>query len=132
MILPVPKNSPISQYNKDHVARGCTGIDFAVPTGTPVFATDSGVVIITEYDEAYGLNVHIYHKTRVTIYGHLSKIIVVPGERVVEGQIIGYSGNTGDSSGPHLHFEMRNCSAVNPELALGINPPKKEKRQSKD
>ncbi len=133
MKIPVPEGSRISQYNRDHRARGCTGIDWAVAVGTPITAAADGVVAMAEYAANYGNHVHIYHYGRnVTIYGHLERFIVAPGEKVVEGQVIGYSGNTGDSSGPHLHFEMRNCSAANPETALGIKPPRKSKKQPED
>jgi murein DD-endopeptidase MepM/ murein hydrolase activator NlpD len=132
MKIPVPEGSKISQYNRDHVVRGGKGIDWAVPIGTPITAAAAGVVAIAEYSATYGNHVHLYHGSSVTIYGHLDRWIVSPGEKVVEGQVIGYSGNTGDSSGPHLHFEIRNCSSVNPEPAFGINPPKKAKKHIED
>ncbi|WP_299038413.1 M23 family metallopeptidase [uncultured Pseudokineococcus sp.] len=87
------------------------GIDIAAPTGTPVRAADSGVVSIAgrRADSAsYGIFIRIHHGTRYrTIYAHLSKLAVKPGQTVKEGQVIGYVGNTGRSYGAHLHFEVR-------------------------
>ena len=87
------------------------GIDIAAATGTPVYAADSGVVSIagTRADSAsYGIFVRLHHGTRYrTIYAHLSKLAVKAGQTVKEGQVIGYVGSTGHSSGPHLHFEVR-------------------------
>ncbi len=93
------------------------GIDFTGPIGTPVHSTGEGVVITAEFTfTGYGKEVLVDHgfgyKTR---YAHLSKVIVKPGEKVVRGQIVGELGNTGRSTGPHLHYEvlLRN-SAIDP------------------
>lgn len=87
------------------------GIDIAAATGTPVRAADGGVVSIagTRADSAsYGVFVRLHHGTRYrTLYAHLSSVAVKPGQTVAEGQVIGYVGSTGRSSGPHLHFEVR-------------------------
>lgn len=99
----------VGKYCTSGLAHG--GVDVAAATGTPVRAADSGVVSIagTRADSAsYGIFVRLHHGTRYrTIYAHLSKLAVVPGQTVTEGQVIGYVGSTGNSSGPHLHFEVR-------------------------
>lgn len=85
------------------------GIDIAVYTGTPVKATRGGVVIApTGWYMGYGYAVIIQHDSGyVSLYGHLSKILVKRGQRVEQGDIIARSGSTGNSTGPHLHFEIR-------------------------
>ncbi|MEJ5867036.1 M23 family metallopeptidase [Pseudokineococcus sp. 5B2Z-1] len=99
----------VGKYCSSGAAHG--GVDIAAATGTPVRAADSGVVSIagTRADSAsYGIFVRLHHGTRYrTIYAHLSKLAVVPGQTVAEGQVIGYVGNTGNSYGSHLHFEVR-------------------------
>jgi hypothetical protein len=85
-----------------------TGIDIAVPEGSPVTATADGVVSSAGEEGGYGLAVHIDHGAGVeTLYGHNSMLLVSPGQRVRAGQVIALSGNTGHSTGPHLHFEVR-------------------------
>ena len=85
------------------------GIDVAVYTGTPIKATRSGTVIApTGWYMGYGYAVIIQHDSGyVSLYGHLSKILVKKGQRVEQGEIIARSGSTGNSTGPHLHFEIR-------------------------
>ncbi len=92
------------------------GIDIDGPPGAPVVAAADGVVIFRGADAGYGLMVEIDHGYGVTTrYGHLSSIKVKLGERVKRGQIIGTIGNTGRSTGPHLHYEVRiGGEAVNP------------------
>ncbi len=92
------------------------GIDIAVPTGTSVMASNGGTVTVAGWQSGYGYVVYIQHGDgRVTRYGHLSRILVRTGQRVNQGERIALSGNTGNSTGPHLHFEIRiNGSAVNP------------------
>lgn len=85
------------------------GIDLAAPIGTPVYATADGVVsrIIRE-PRGYGILLEIDHGMGIkTRYGHLSKVLVKPGQKVKRGQIIAKVGNTGRSTGPHLHYEVR-------------------------
>ncbi|MCX2727802.1 peptidoglycan DD-metalloendopeptidase family protein [Thermomicrobium sp. 4228-Ro] len=93
-----------------------TGIDIAVPEGTPVRATASGTVRFVGNTDGYGLRVEIDHGNGVTtLYAHLSAAAVAPGQRVERGQVIGRSGNTGASTGPHLHYEIRqNGRAIDP------------------
>lgn len=92
------------------------GIDIAVSVGTTVRASSGGTVIAAGWISGYGNAVYIQHENGiVTRYGHLSRILVSVGETVVQGETIARSGNTGNSTGPHLHFEMRvNGEAVNP------------------
>ena len=92
------------------------GVDIAVPTGTAVWASSGGTVIVAGWQGGYGNVIYIQHPDgRVTRYGHLSRIEVSPGQKVSQGQRIALSGNTGNSTGPHLHFEIRiNGNAVNP------------------
>lgn len=84
------------------------GIDLAAPTGTPVKATGSGQVARAGWAGGYGILVSINHGGAVeTRYAHLSAIAVRPGDIVKAGQVIGYVGSTGRSTGPHLHYETR-------------------------
>lgn len=96
-----------------------SGQDFVVPSGTTVRAAHTGTVVTAGWGGAYGNNIVIKHGSHLyTQYGHLSKIGVYVGEHVVTGQQIGKSGSTGNSTGPHLHFEVRKTpyygSAVEP------------------
>jgi murein DD-endopeptidase MepM/ murein hydrolase activator NlpD len=84
-----------------------TGIDIAVPEGTPVRAAAGGVVTFSGWQEGFGLLVTIDHGNGYeTYYGHLSKLLVSAGQSVSAGDVIALSGNTGLSTGPHLHFEV--------------------------
>ncbi|MEV6015620.1 transglycosylase family protein [Streptomyces sp. NPDC051997] len=85
-----------------------TGVDFPVPTGTSVAAVAAGHVVSAGWGGSFGYQVVIRHADgRYTQYGHLSAIAVKDGQSVVAGQRIGRSGSTGNSTGPHLHFEVR-------------------------
>ena len=84
------------------------GIDIAVPLGTPVRASGGGQVSAAGYDPDYGLFVLLRHASGYeTMYGHLSRLIATEGDEVQAGQVIGLSGNSGRSTAPHLHFEIR-------------------------
>lgn len=83
------------------------GIDFVAPTGTPVFASAEGTIKSVRRSGSFGKVIEVNHGYGlVTLYAHLSKIKVKRGQKVVRGQIIGMVGNTGLSSGPHLHYEV--------------------------
>lgn len=83
-----------------------TGQDFPAPTGTPVYAVASGVVLSPTDGGWAGTNIVVQHEPGATLYAHLSGSLVSPGETVSPGQLIGYVGNTGRSFGSHLHFEF--------------------------
>ena len=94
------------------------GVDFAAPRGTPVMAAGSGVIARAGWNGSYGRYIKIRHNgTYATAYGHLSRYArnIRAGKRVRQGQIIGYVGSTGRSTGPHLHYEVhRNNRQINP------------------
>ena len=96
--------------------RAHTGVDLAAPSGTPIYATADGVVSKAEWYSSYGNYVSIEHGAELqTRYAHMSRIAVASGARVKKGEIIGYVGSTGRSTGPHLHYEVRiSGEAVNP------------------
>ena len=104
---------PILHYSTQH-----KGIDFAVMTGTPVMAAGSGTIDYAGTNGSYGVYVRIKHDgSHQTAYAHLSRLAkgIRPGTHVVQGQTIAYSGSTGRSTGPHLHYEVLvNESQVNP------------------
>lgn len=84
------------------------GVDLAVPQGTEVYASAGGTVIQSGWNSGYGISVYIDHGNgMVTRYGHMSRADVSVGQYVEQGENIGLSGNTGNSTGPHVHFEMR-------------------------
>jgi len=90
-----------------------TGQDFAAPIGTPVRALADGTIIFASYDGAYGNKIAIQHAGGlVTWYAHLSAYEVKLGDKVVAGQLIGRVGNTGNTTGPHLHLEIRPTADV--------------------
>ena len=92
------------------------GVDWATPVGTAVMASASGTVAKAGWGRGYGYVVYINHPDgRQTRYGHLSKVLVSAGQKVSQGDKIALSGNTGVSSGPHIHFEILiNGTQVNP------------------
>ena len=92
------------------------GVDFATPVGSNVYAAADGTIIRAETYGGYGLCVDIRHENgNITRYGHLSTAKVTVGDYVSQGDLIALSGNTGQSTGPHLHFEIRiNDTAQNP------------------
>lgn len=96
------------------------GVDISAPDGTPVRATGDGLVTDLDMGSGYGKQIVLDHGHSVmTVYGHLKSIAVTPGQKVACGQIIGYVGHTGRSTGPHLHYEVRiNRVPVNPHKYL--------------
>ncbi len=88
--------------------RSHNGVDLAAPTGTPIYATADGYVSKAEWFSSYGKYVSIEHGANLqTRFAHMSDIAVTSGTRVKKGQLIGYVGSTGRSTGPHLHYEVR-------------------------
>lgn len=90
---------------------GYNGVDIGTHIGTTIYAAAAGQVIIAKssgYNTGYGKYIVISHYNGTqTVYGHLSEVLVSPGQLVGQGEVIGLSGNTGKSTGPHLHFEVR-------------------------
>ena len=90
-----------------------TGQDFAAPDGTPVHALADGTIVFASYDGAYGNKIAIQHAGGlVTWYAHLSTYVVKVGDKVEAGQLIGRVGSTGNTTGPHLHLEIRPTADV--------------------
>ena len=116
------RKHPILGFNKMH-----RGTDFAAPLGTPIMASGDGIVIKAGWCGGGGNCVKIKHNTTYqTIYAHMSKFsnLAVPGSRIKQGQIIGYVGSTGMSTGPHLHYEViENGKKVNSQT-LKLPPGK--------
>ena len=124
------RKHPVLGYSKMH-----RGLDFAAPTGTPIMAAGSGIVESSGWNGSYGKYIRIRHNsTYKTAYAHMSKIKrgITPGQRVNQGEIIGYIGSTGRSTGPHLHYEILvNGRKVNPltvRLPAGKSIPEIERK----
>lgn len=116
MRYPFDTQYPITQEFGDNPGdyarfnmRAHNGIDFGPPTGTNVYAAAPGTVERATFDDqGYGFYIQIKHADGLTsVYAHLSQIRVQPGVMVKEGQLLGQTGSTGNSTGPHLHFEVR-------------------------
>ena len=105
------RNDPLNFLTGIH-----EGVDFGAPTGTPIAATGNGRVVTAGYKDRYGYMVEIDHGMGiVTRYAHMSKIIAAIGQDIRRGDNVGLVGNTGRSTGPHLHYEVRmNGKAFNP------------------
>jgi murein DD-endopeptidase MepM/ murein hydrolase activator NlpD len=97
-----------------------SGIDIDAPTGTPIRAAADGDVTEAAMNAGYGREIILDHgHDVVTLYGHLSAIAVVVGQHVIRGQVIGYVGQSGRATGPHLHYEVRvHKVPVNPHKYL--------------
>ncbi len=105
-------------YFYDRRNPGHIGLDLACRQGDPIYAADNGVVTIAGWNGGYGLLVELVHGNGFTTrYAHLSELAVGCGQSVYQGQIIGYCGSTGWSSGPHLHFEIRSGGAPQDPLS---------------
>ncbi|MDR1796213.1 MAG: peptidoglycan DD-metalloendopeptidase family protein [Clostridiales Family XIII bacterium] len=123
-ILPIKDKDVTSLYGQ-RWGRTHEGIDFGADVGTPVYAADTGKVTSSGYLAGFGLCVEIDHGEGVTtLYAHLSESFVEVGEKVEQGDVIAKSGNTGYSTGPHLHFgiyimgESVNPAPYLPDLTL--------------
>lgn len=116
-IMPV-KNGITTSVFGETISRTSAhlGHDWAVETGTKVRASADGIVERAYYSESYGYNVLLSHENGLeTRYAHLSKLKVKTGEIVKQNEVIGLSGSTGDSTGPHLHFEViQDGTRINP------------------
>ena len=97
------------------------GLDLAAPHGTPIYAPVAGRVVMAARNRGYGNFIKLDHSSGISSgYGHLSRFAVRAGQQVSRGQIIGYVGSTGMSTGPHLHFEVRRGGAqVDPAKIMG-------------
>jgi len=131
LLAAIPAIQPISNKNLTHLASGFgyrvdpvykvtkfhAGLDFAAALGTPIYATADGVVKEADYNAGgYGNNVVINHGFGYeTLYGHMYRIKAKNGQRVKRGEVIGYVGSTGKSTGPHCHYEVhKNGQPVDP------------------
>lgn len=98
------------------IGYGHTGIDYRANIGTPVTAAADGTIAISDesgWNSGFGKTVVLKHSGNMTTrYAHMSDVVIAAGQQVDQGEIIGYSGNTGRSTGPHLHFELRVNGAV--------------------
>ncbi len=127
----IPAIQPVSNRHLDRIASGYgmridpiygtpkmhKGLDFTSPQGTPIYATGNGVVKLAGYMEGgYGYHVIIKHGYGYeTLYGHMLRMKVRPGQKVKRGELIGYVGSTGKSTGPHVHYEVHvNGNEVDP------------------
>ena len=115
LIFPLAIPAPITSFFgwRSHPitgdARMHSGTDIGAPMGTPVIAALAGRVLLSDFLGGYGMTIALEHSdgTQQTLYGHLSEIFVKPGEMIQQGAVIGRVGSTGNSTGPHLHFELR-------------------------
>jgi murein DD-endopeptidase MepM/ murein hydrolase activator NlpD len=131
MLAAIPAIQPVSNKDLSHIASGFgyridpiyktpkmhTGLDFASAIGTPIYAAANGSIAFTGFDEkGYGNHVIINHGYGYqTLYGHMVRIKARPGQVVKRGEVIGWVGNTGKSTGPHCHYEViRNGEKIDP------------------
>ncbi len=131
MLASIPAIQPVANKDLTRIASGFnyrihpiykimhfhTGMDFTAPTGTEIYATGDGTIEKAENEgNGYGIHVVINHNYGYqTLYGHMSRVNVKPGQKVKRGEVIGYVGNTGTSSGPHVHYEViKNGEKINP------------------
>lgn len=114
---PLPNGTWIRGFYAGH-----SGLDISAPEGTPILAANGGPVLYSGWNSwGYGNAVVIGHGPFSTLYGHMSSTAVACGNTVSAGQVIGYVGSTGNSSGPHLHFEIRfQNQPQDPSLTAGI------------
>jgi murein DD-endopeptidase MepM/ murein hydrolase activator NlpD len=118
-----PMCAPVTSEYGPRWGRVHRGIDQGASTGTPIGAAKAGTVIFAGWQGGYGNLTLIDHGGAVTAYAHQTRFAVGQGTRVSQGQTIGYVGSTGNSTGPHLHLEIRiNGSAVNPRQYLSGSP----------
>lgn len=103
--------APLTHYIQTQGIHGYNAVDLAAPIGTPIIAAATGNIVVARsggWNGGYGSYVVIQHGNgSQTLYAHMSKVAAYDGEHVVQGQVIGYVGVTGDTTGPHVHFEIR-------------------------
>ncbi len=108
--------NPLPTGHKTQGLHGYNGVDLASSAGTPIYASAGGTVIVSKengWNGGYAKYIVIQHDNKTqTLYAHNNDNIVARGQKVVQGQVIGYVGSTGNSTGPHVHFEIR--GAKNP------------------
>ena len=111
-----PSRGSITSYFGERWGKMHKGLDIGAPKGTPIYAADNGIVEFSGLEEGYGKVIKLMHDGKVeTIYGHCSVIIAKEGSKIKKGEKIGEVGSTGNSTGPHLHFEVRvNGEVKNP------------------
>ncbi|MFY8004058.1 MAG: M23 family metallopeptidase, partial [Chitinophagaceae bacterium] len=130
LLAAIPAIQPISNKQLDRIASGFgyridpvykvrklhQGLDFTAPQGTPIYATADGVIKEANFVQGYGNHVVINHGYGYqTLYGHMVRIKARAGQRIKRGEVIGYVGSTGKSTGPHCHYEVhRNGKPVDP------------------
>lgn len=128
---PIAGKTPSTPYKKlgKWWSKGYhTGVDYAVPVGTDVLAVADGVIEKASWGASYGFQLVEKLDGGWFIYAHLSKTLVKPGDKVKAGQVIAKSGNTGNSTGPHLHVELRNNirwsagTDLDPAKLIGTKP----------
>lgn len=111
------RTDPFQGRRKNH-----KGVDIPGPVGTPIYATADGIVGRAQWVSGYGKYIEVEHGNAIqTRYGHLSGMNVVPGQRVKQGELIGFMGSTGRSTGSHLHYEVR--IAGEPVNPMSFFPP---------
>lgn len=110
-----PRRAPVRGASRFH-----KGMDIPGPVGTPIHATADGTIGRAQWVSGYGKYVEIEHGNSIeTRYGHMSALNVTPGQRIRKGDVIGYMGSTGRSTGSHLHYEVRvGGEAINPTAFL--------------
>lgn len=118
-----PRSAPTRGASRNH-----KGIDIPGPVGTPIYATADGIIGRAQWVSGYGKYIEIEHGNQIeTRYGHMSALNVSSGQRVQKGDIIGFMGSTGRSTGSHLHYEVRvEGEAVNPSAFLAPANPSYE------
>ena len=112
------RNNPTDTGNENH-----KGIDIGVPLNTKVVAVKSGHITDSGFSDSYGYYVKYQTFDKYDIlYAHLNSVVVKKGDSIIQGDTIAYSGNTGNSTGPHLHYEIKfNDKYINPEECIKID-----------
>lgn len=115
-----PRRAPTRGASRNH-----KGVDIRGPIGTPIYATADGLIGRAQWVRGYGKFIEIEHGNEIqTRYGHMSALNVAPGQRVRKGDLIGFMGSTGRSTGSHLHYEVRIAGeAINPTSFLAVTTP---------